>query len=176
MYPRAAVATTVQLVVDGQQRPQYLLIQRANPPDQGKWSIPGGKIELGETTMQAAQRELQEETQLLPSQLEWHASPFMTTDAIVVADGVSSSSSSSPDEDRCYAFHYVIAQCFARVSTKDGETTIPLIPSDDASDAKWFPMSAIKKLLHAEQVSKGVIQVIERAEQLSKLDAFQFVS
>jgi hypothetical protein len=37
-------------------------------------------------------------------------------------------------------------------------------------------MSAIKKLLHAEQVSKGVIQVIERAEQLSKLDAFQFVS
>lgn len=39
-----------------------LLVQRANPPDQGLWGYPGGKVEWGETVAQAAVRELREET------------------------------------------------------------------------------------------------------------------
>ncbi|WP_440957608.1 NUDIX hydrolase [Oceanicaulis sp. LC35] len=39
-----------------------LLIRRANPPFQGCWSIPGGKVEFGETLHQAGLREVREET------------------------------------------------------------------------------------------------------------------
>lgn len=39
-----------------------LLVQRRNPPDAGLWGCPGGRIETGETIMQAAARELLEET------------------------------------------------------------------------------------------------------------------
>jgi ADP-ribose pyrophosphatase YjhB (NUDIX family) len=42
-----------------------LLVQRRNPPDAGLWGYPGGKIESGETIMDAAVRELREETGVL---------------------------------------------------------------------------------------------------------------
>ncbi|MEP3891250.1 MAG: NUDIX hydrolase [Hellea sp.] len=39
-----------------------LLIKRGTAPRKGEWSIPGGRIELGETEREAALRELFEET------------------------------------------------------------------------------------------------------------------
>lgn len=41
---------------------EVLVIQRGKPPYKGEWSIPGGKIEYGETAAEAALRELAEET------------------------------------------------------------------------------------------------------------------
>lgn len=41
---------------------EVLLIKRGKPPFMGHWSIPGGKVELGETLHQAVLRELAEET------------------------------------------------------------------------------------------------------------------
>ena len=60
----AALAVTVQ-------RRRLLLVRRRNPPDAGLWGCPGGKIEAGESVMQAAARELREETGVLaqPRQL-----------------------------------------------------------------------------------------------------------
>jgi ADP-ribose pyrophosphatase YjhB (NUDIX family) len=40
---------------------RILLVKRAHEPSKGLWSIPGGKIELGETIQAAAQREIGEE-------------------------------------------------------------------------------------------------------------------
>ncbi|HEY0523927.1 MAG TPA: NUDIX hydrolase [Stellaceae bacterium] len=40
----------------------FLLLQRAKPPDLGKWGFPGGAQELGETVFETAARELLEET------------------------------------------------------------------------------------------------------------------
>lgn len=39
-----------------------LIIRRGKAPYAGYWSLPGGKLEAGETPLQAAQRELLEET------------------------------------------------------------------------------------------------------------------
>ena len=41
---------------------QVLLIRRGRPPLAGGWSLPGGKLEWGETLAAAALRELEEET------------------------------------------------------------------------------------------------------------------
>ena len=43
---------------------RILLIQRGNPPAQGQWSLPGGRVEPGEDSQAAVLRELQEETGL----------------------------------------------------------------------------------------------------------------
>ena len=41
-----------------------LLIQRGHAPAQGRWSVPGGRVERGETLQQALLRELAAETGL----------------------------------------------------------------------------------------------------------------
>jgi 8-oxo-dGTP diphosphatase len=54
------VEVVAAIVVDSQHR--ILMAQRANWQHQGgKWEFPGGKIESGETHMQALTRELKEE-------------------------------------------------------------------------------------------------------------------
>ena len=50
------------VVRDGAGR--LLLIKRGHDPEAGKWSLPGGRIEPGETGAQALVREMREETRL----------------------------------------------------------------------------------------------------------------
>lgn len=44
---------------------RLLLIRRGRPPQVGSWSLPGGRIEAGETAQQAVLREVAEETGLI---------------------------------------------------------------------------------------------------------------
>ncbi|MDG6242787.1 MAG: NUDIX hydrolase [Methanolobus sp.] len=44
---------------------KIVLIQRKNPPFQGKFALPGGFVELGETVEEAVSREVLEETGLI---------------------------------------------------------------------------------------------------------------
>jgi 8-oxo-dGTP diphosphatase len=63
-YPRPAL--TVDCVVFGvdEEDLKVLLIRRANSPFANSWALPGGFVELDETTDEAARRELEEETGL----------------------------------------------------------------------------------------------------------------
>jgi len=63
-YPFPRPALTVDIIVARQKGNdmEILLIQRKNPPFQNNWALPGGFVDEGETTEQAALRELQEET------------------------------------------------------------------------------------------------------------------
>ena len=51
------------IVRDGQGR--LLLIQRGHDPEAGRWSLPGGRVEPGESDTQALAREMLEETGLV---------------------------------------------------------------------------------------------------------------
>jgi ADP-ribose pyrophosphatase YjhB (NUDIX family) len=43
---------------------RFLMIRRGKPPDEGRWSVPGGRVEPGEADEEATAREVLEETGL----------------------------------------------------------------------------------------------------------------
>lgn len=94
-------------------RKQVLMIQRNQPPAMGFWSIPGGKLEPGESLAEACQREIKEETGL------------ETTVKNIVAIV----------ERRIEGFHYVIIDYLALL--REGENILPVAQSDVA-EARWI--------------------------------------
>jgi len=58
--PRPYVAVSAAVFRDG----RVLIVRRAQPPAAGLYTLPGGVVELGETLVEAAIREVREETGL----------------------------------------------------------------------------------------------------------------
>lgn len=94
-----------------------LLVQRGAPPRENDWSLPGGKIEWGETAAAAALRELKEETGV----------EARLIGLIDVVDGIFSARSSGD----IWA-HYVMID-YAAVWTAGAP-----VAGDDARDARFF--------------------------------------
>lgn len=103
---------------------RVLLARRLNPPQQGRWSIPGGRIELGETVAQCVRREVREECGVECEPLE----VFHSVDRIY------------EDEDGRVRFHYVIVDVLARWVS--GEA----LAGTDASEVGWFDVQELTAL------------------------------
>lgn len=54
-YPIPAVAAVIR------KKDRLLLVKRKNEPSRGQWSLPGGRIEVGERIEEALKREIKEE-------------------------------------------------------------------------------------------------------------------
>jgi ADP-ribose pyrophosphatase len=93
---------------------RVLLIRRAKEPLRGRWVVPGGTVELGETLEQAVVREVQEETGIRVHPLEW----MTVFDRIERRDGA-------------VAYHYVI------VDYRCGYVSGALQAASDAQEAAW---------------------------------------
>ena len=104
--------------------PEVLLVRRARPPLMGEWSIPGGTQELGETTEDAARRELREEAGV-------EVGPLRIAYALAVVDR---------DTAGRVRFHYTILDYCARWLS--GEP----VAGDDAAEARFFPPEALPRL------------------------------
>jgi 8-oxo-dGTP diphosphatase len=66
--PRTPALTVDCLAIDRKGR--LLLIRRKNPPYAGKYALPGGFVDVGETVEDACRRELMEETGIKAGRLE----------------------------------------------------------------------------------------------------------
>jgi ADP-ribose pyrophosphatase len=93
---------------------RVLLIRRAKEPLRGRWVVPGGTVELGETLEEAVVREVLEETGIHVRPLEW----MTVFDRIERRDGA-------------VAYHYVI------VDYRCGYVCGALQAASDAQEAAW---------------------------------------
>lgn len=143
-YPRGAVSCVLRLATEP---PRYLLVRRGRPPNKGPWSLPGGKLELGESAVAGAVREISEETSLPPAALKVHPRPITATDAIV------------PNDAGGYLYHYCIVQCFAWV---DAEYEDRVMPGDDAAAVRWHTMNELRDL--PGEMGANVCAVVEISE------------
>lgn len=73
MFSRGAVSSSNMDV---------LLVRRGRAPLVGYWSLPGGKLEIGESVIDCAVREIAEETNLFLD-VSHISFPFTSTDVIV---------------------------------------------------------------------------------------------
>jgi len=106
------------IVCDG----KILLVKRGSEPGKGKWSIPGGIVELGETVKEAIAREVEEETGL---RVEAHSLIDVVNDL-------------EPDEKGRWRYHFVILDFF--VHLKGGS----LHAGSDVLEVRWVSQDEIK--------------------------------
>ncbi len=66
VFYRNPLPAVILVLRDGN---RVLLAKRAFPPAAGEWCLPGGFIDLGESPLRAAERELTEETSLIPERM-----------------------------------------------------------------------------------------------------------
>ena len=120
---------------------EVLLIKRGNPPRQGQWSLPGGRIEWGETTETAALRELKEETGV----------DAELTGLIDVVDGIMTSRETG-DVTR----HYIMVDYAARWT--GGE----VVAGDDAADARFFDLDEALAVVEWEETRRVIREAFDR--------------
>jgi 8-oxo-dGTP diphosphatase len=120
LYPKQpVVGVGVVVICDG----KILLEKRKYEPGKGKWSIPGGLVELGENVEQTVIREVKEETGLEVKKPEH----------IDVVDNV------VRDENGEVKYHFVIIDYFVKLK---GGT---LKAASDAEELNWVPLSDVEK-------------------------------
>jgi len=138
-YPRPAVTADIVLIDKNGGDTSFLLIQRKNPPFQNQWAFPGGFMEMDETLIETAHRELFEETGVKNIEL----TQFKTYDAI--------------DRD---PRHRTISTVFVGYCNKNNFVSA----GDDALNAKWFSINEIPPLAfdHA-LILKDILSYISRS-------------
>ena len=67
-FPKTPALATDCVVIDAEER--LLLIRRGHPPFKGKYALPGGFVDVGESVEDACRRELREETGVKAGRLE----------------------------------------------------------------------------------------------------------
>lgn len=132
-YPTQPIVAVGAVVVRGE---QVLLAQRGQEPGLGRWTLPGGALELGETVREALARELREECGI---QVE-------IGELLGVFDRV------LKDQEGRVAYHYVIIDFAAR--WKAGEPR----PGSDIAQLKWVRAEEIEEPLLAELARKAIAQ------------------
>lgn len=113
---------------------EVLLIKRGNPPRQGQWSLPGGRLEWGETLQAGALRELAEETGCQAEILG----------LVDVIDGVMTTR------------HYIMIDYAARWTA--GEP----VAGDDAADARFFNLDEALAIVEWEETRRVIREAVER--------------
>ncbi len=111
---------------------RLLLIRRATDPGRGQWSLPGGRVEPGETDAEAVIRELREET------------------GLEVVPGKLVGSVERPARTGIYLIFDYGAEVAGGV----------LRAGDDASDARWASLAEFASLREAGHLVAGLAETL----------------
>ncbi len=139
-YPRPSYTADCMIFNKLSDDYKILLIKRSHEPFKNFWAFPGGFTDAGETSRDAAKRELKEETCLSIENL----TEFHTFD--------------KPGRDPRGWTVTVVYYGFLK------DNTLLVKAGDDASDAKWFSVKELPELAFDHK------EIIERAlNELSEL-------
>jgi 8-oxo-dGTP diphosphatase len=140
-YPLAPLVGVGAVIV---QEGRVLLVQRGREPLKGRWSIPGGLIEIGEMLHEALVREVREETGLEVEPIE----------LVELLDRIHR-------EGERVRYHYVIADYLCRVVGG------MLKAADDADAVRWVERAEWNN--HSALMLEPItVRVIERAWQRAR--------
>jgi 8-oxo-dGTP diphosphatase len=119
-YPKKPIVGVGAIILD---KDRILLEKRKNSPSKGKWSVPGGLVDLGETTEEAVIREVKEETGL-----EVYDPRLVDVVSYI-----------SLGEKGAVMYHYVIIDYL--VTSKGGKPKA----ASDADDLKWVSFCEVEE-------------------------------
>jgi ADP-ribose pyrophosphatase YjhB (NUDIX family) len=136
-FPRVGVGAIVL------HQGRVLLVKRGQAPALGLWSVPGGLVDLGETTVEAARREVEEECGL----------KVRIAGLVGVLDRV------TRDGDGRVRYHWVLVDYLAFPESNDAITA-----GSDAAEVRWVTIDELERL----PVTEGLADMIGRAIALSR--------
>lgn len=119
---------------------EILLIRRGQPPRRGEWSLPGGRVQWGERLIDAAIRELREETGVEAEILG----------LVDVVDGLFLETEP--------ARHYVLVDYLARWRGGDPQA------GDDAAEARFFDVDEVRDLRLWRATEALIFQALDMME------------
>jgi 8-oxo-dGTP diphosphatase len=136
-YPETPLVGVGAIIIE---EGRVALVKRGHPPLEGKWSIPGGVLEVGETLRKAVVREALEETGLAvePGEL------------LGVFERV------LPDEQGRMKYHYVLIDFLCRRVAGELEA------GDDASEVRWFRREELGSLELARETEEVILKGFEK--------------
>jgi len=140
LYPKQPFVGVGAVIVCSK---NILLEKRGNEPGRGKWSIPGGIVELGEEAEATVVREVMEETNLIVEK------PVL----IDVVDNV------ERDEDGRIKYHFVIVDYFVRL--KAGK----LRASSDATELRWVRLEDVESYVLTKSFHEFFVRNREKLEK-----------
>ncbi len=131
---RPQIAASAAVFRDG----KVLIAKRGAPPH--LWSLPGGRVEMGESLEQAALREVMEETGVSAeiAGFAGHSQMFLR------------------DETGTLTHHFIIAAFAARWTS--GEAT----PGPEAAEVAWVEPSSVAQY----ETTQGLAEIIAKARKL----------
>ena len=132
-HPRAGVGVLVF------RDTKVLMVQRAQEPQKGVWTIPGGLVELGETLEQTAHREIQEECGIKITGLKY-------LDFFQLIER---------DETDQIKYHYVIIDFLAQYLRGTLRT------GSDISDTCWLEVEAALQIPATEATRSLIIRALD---------------
>jgi 8-oxo-dGTP diphosphatase len=138
-YPDAPRVGVGAVVLDGD---AVLLVRRGGQPSAGKWSLPGGLVELGETTVEAVCREVAEECGI----------------AVRVAGVAGVLDRVVRDAEGRVRYHWVLVDYLAYPES------LATTAASDAAEARWVPIAEVERL----DITDGLLDMILRAAALGR--------
>jgi ADP-ribose pyrophosphatase YjhB (NUDIX family) len=133
-YPAQPIVGVGGIVLDAD---RVLLVKRGREPLKGIWSIPGGKLELGETLRDGVRRELHEEVGL----------------DVEVLDMVEVFERITADSEGRTAYHFVLIDFLCESAAGVARA------ADDVAEVAWVDRNRVSEY----ETTQGAAAVIEKA-------------